>query len=152
MAATLHLGVVDMPYNDEDGTTTGEVAEYLENKYHLMELFFEENKDKIAKALEHALAGSLENMLMGGPVVANPMAGAEQEIKDMFDTYINLREVERLGVPGVPTQAALDGKSSRFKAGRNKGKGGGQPGTRRSSFYDTGLYVTSFRAWLEGLS
>ena len=31
--------------------TTGDVAGYLENKYHIMELFFEENRDFIGEHL-----------------------------------------------------------------------------------------------------
>lgn len=149
--ATLHLGVMDVPYNSSEGVSTGDVAEFLENKYHLMEVFFEENKDKIARALEDAMAGALENLLAGAPVVSNPMASAEQDIKAMFDDFLSLREVERTGIPGVPTKAALEGVSHRFKGKKNKGKGGGNPGERRSSFVDTGLYVASFRVWLEGL-
>nr|WP_245168508.1 hypothetical protein [Enterobacter roggenkampii] len=35
---TFHLGVIDVPYEDEN-TTTGDVAEYLEEKYQIMQTF-----------------------------------------------------------------------------------------------------------------
>ena len=35
---TFHLGVIDLPYEDEN-TTTGDIAEYLEEKYQIMQTF-----------------------------------------------------------------------------------------------------------------
>ena len=162
----LHLGVIDLPYaylekkkarankrRKKKGLpplagsptpTTGQVARILEDKYHIMELFYEDNRNFVGKALEESLQGSLEDILMGAPVnpTPNPFAEAESEIQNRFKKFLSTREVESLGIPGVPTQAALDGRSSRFKKGKS-------PTGRRPSFIDTGLYQSSFKAWTE---
>ena len=44
---TFHLGVIDVPYEDEN-TTTGDVAEYLEEKYQIMQTFFDRYSNDIA--------------------------------------------------------------------------------------------------------
>jgi len=61
--------------------------------------------------------------------------------------FIAEGEMDAIGFPGVPTQAAKDraaGKrrSSRFKRRRATNQ-------RPVSFYDTGLYQTSLRAWVD---
>ena len=167
---TLHLGVVDIPYVDgpapikklvsrtrsrrhdaalhgsgagSGGVTTGDVAGWLENRYHIMELFFETHHQEITALLAEAMAGQLENLLAGGSSVEiNPLAGGTEEIENLFRKFLSDREVETLGIPGVPTQAALKGVSARFKSGYN-------PKGRRPSFIDTGLYEASFRAWAD---
>jgi len=169
---TLHLGVVDIPYVDgpapikklvsrigrrkdrtldenteglssKRGVTTGDVAGWLENRYHIMELFFETHHDDIMKLLTESMTGQLENLLSGAPFAEiNPLMGATDEIENLFRKFLSDREVEGLGIPGVPTQAALKGVSARFKSGYN-------PKGRRPSFIDTGLFEASFRAWAD---
>lgn len=146
----LHLGVIDMPYNEAPGVghnsrktpneTTGDVAEILENKYHIMEVFFEEHKEGIAQDLEVSLAGALENLLMGAPARVAPFGQASAKIENRFKKFLSEKELDRLGIPGVPTKASLMGTSSRFK---------GKKGTPRPSFIDTGLYENSFKAWVD---
>jgi hypothetical protein len=150
------MGVIDLPYANapqktkkgkrkkrQKGATqtTGDVAEWLENKYHIMRIFFELHEKDIARLLEESMAGALENVLMGAPATPLPQAfaGAEQKINDMFQKFLDNKELERLGYSGVPTRAALEGKSARFKSGK---------GPRRPSFIDTGLYESAFRAWM----
>ena len=53
--------------------TTGDVAGWLEDKYHVMGAFFAANEQKVADALASSMAGSMENQLLGGP------AGGEGE-------------------------------------------------------------------------
>lgn len=163
---TLHLGVVDIPYVDGPpaikklvsrarsrrhdaslhgssggGVTTGDVANFLEARYHVMELFWETHHEDITALLTESMAGQLENLLSGAPFSeVNPLAGGTDEIENLFRKFLSDREVENLGIPGVPTQAALKGVSARFKSGYN-------PKGRRPSFIDTGLYEASFRAW-----
>ena len=123
--------------------TTVQVAQWLENKYHIIELFYEENQEFIVDKLTKSLQGVLENLMMGQPthLARDPLSkGAANEIQDRFRKFVTLGEVERLGIPGVPTKAALGGRSLRFKS--KKGKG------RRMSFYDTGTYIKSFRTWM----
>jgi hypothetical protein len=52
---TLHLGVIDIPYEDED-TTTGDVAEYLEEKYQIMQTFFDRYSNEIIGFMADDLA------------------------------------------------------------------------------------------------
>lgn len=159
----LHLGVIDLPYSyhkkrqdrankkrakkglppsNAKLPSTGDVAEWLENKYHVMELFHEENREFIQGALEQSLQGQLEDILMGAPIqTQSPFAEGTSEIEARFKKFLSNREVEHLGVPGVPTQAAKDGISHRFKKKKKKGP--------RPSFIDTGLYQSAFKAWVE---
>ena len=107
----LHLGVLDVPYKQGSNSspeTTGDVAEILENRYHPIEIFYE----------EHA------------------------NIETRFRHFLSQKEMDSLGVPGVPTKAALAGVSHRFKHPYAKR-------APRPSFIDTGLYEASFRAWVE---
>jgi hypothetical protein len=150
----LHLGVIEIPYNEppppgkrrkkkvEAGTqTTGDVATFLEDKYHVMEAFFEVHQDDIAKDLEDGLAGTLENLAMGAPPSADPFGAAASAIKARFSAFLESKEMDTLGYPGVPTKASLEGISHRFKNRR------GMPG--RPSFVDTGAYENAFMAWVD---
>lgn len=157
----LHLGIVDVPYVDKEAPaaqrkrikagkppaanelTTGDVAEILEDKYHVMEVFYELHKDDIAKNLENSVAGALETIMLGGPSDIDPFGGGTSEIDERFNDFLTNREMEKLGYEGVPTQAALDGVNHRLKhpyAKKNK---------RRPSFIDTGLYQRSFKSEVE---
>lgn len=165
---TLHLGVVDIPYvegppairkhvsrarsrrhdavmetgHSGGGVTTGDVAGWLEDRYHIMELFWETHHEQITELLTESMRGQLENLLSFAPVSVNPFAAGTEEIENLFRKFISEREVEALGIPGVPTKAALEGKSVRFKSGYN-------PKGRRPSFVDSGLFEASFRAWAD---
>lgn len=155
---TLHLGVLDLSYASEHGTTIGDVAGYLENKYHVMENFAEAHDTAIADALANSVARYIENVMMGAPTDLNPSSdeafevgliapglsqspfmGATSAIRHEFDQFITREEMDGL-VKGVPTLAAVKGKSKRFKSGR---------GPRRPSFVDSGLYLGSFVAWID---
>lgn len=160
MTLTLHLGVVDIPYAYDQqqvgkngkplkrakkvtlSTTTGDVAEILEAKYHLIEVFYEEHEDDIAKAFEESLAATFENVLLGVPPPNDPFAAANNKIEAMFKTFLSSQEVERIGIPGTPTKAALAGVSHRFAHPYAKR-------APRPSFIDTGLYEASFSAWMD---
>lgn len=146
----LHMGVVDIPYVDRPvrgrkstpGTkTTGDIAEILEDKYAIMETYFDLHSGDIAASLEGSMAGALESLLMGAPRSHNPFGTAESEIIKGFHDFIENREMETLGIPGIPTQAALDGVNHRKKNPRT--------GIRRPSFKDTGQYMNAFTAWIE---
>lgn len=145
----LHLGILDLPYAHQGSKggkvssgqqTTGFVAEILENKYHVMEQYFLNNQEQVAGALENSAAGALENLLVGGPVQANPFAEASSNIERGFKDWLARGQIERLGYPGIPTQAALNRRSLRRKS---------KKGPRRPSFIDTGLYQSAFKAWVD---
>lgn len=156
---TLHLGVMDIPYANNEkrkigrgkkkklksttSMTTGDVADILEDKYHIMELFFEEHEEMILGNLTEALAGALESAAMGAPVTENLYAAATQGIDEAFKTFITSQRIESLGIPGTPTKAALRGVSHRKAHPYAKGN------ARRPSFIDTGLYVDSFVSWVD---
>lgn len=152
---TLHLGVIDQPYSQRPTTrrrkksagqvTTGDVAGFLENRYHVMEVFARQHEAEVAGALEGALAASLENLLMGAPPSGNPFAEGEGKIDDMFRRFLDTEEMAKLGFPGVPTQAALDRRSGKKRSARFKRA---RPGTG-VSFIDSGLYESSFKSWVE---
>lgn len=158
---TLHLGVIDIPYAYErektskrgkllkkklkvsSSITTGEVADILEEKYHLMELFFEAHREQIEERLHESLAGALESVAMGAPPDMNAFAAGEQGVAELFKQFITSGEAERMGIPGTPTEAALKGVSHR------KAHPYAKANARRPSFYDTGMYADHFTAWVD---
>lgn len=158
---TLHLGVIDIPYSAQfapaptvrkggkprkvgpghnRGTTTGDVAEILEDRYHVMEIFFEVHQADIAKALEGSIEGALQNALMGAPAAQDPLAGAHSQIEALFKQFLSNKGLDALGYPGVPTAAALAGVNHRLKLRR---------GPSRPSFIDTGTFQASFKSWAD---
>ena len=144
---TLHLGVVDLPYTRVGGgtVTTGDVAGFLENRYHIMEIFVEQHaSDIVAPALEVSLAGAITNLMAGAPPTNDPFGQASSKIEDGLKQFIATGEMERLGYPGVPTQASLDRASGKKRSGRFKRR---RATGKSVSFVDTGLYVSSAKAW-----
>ena len=142
MTLTLHLGVLDVPYSHSpEGTTTGDVAEILEAKYHPMEAFVELHLSEIAEDLAQGFQGTLESILMGAPPPSDPFATGTGKIEDRFKQFLSLGEMEALGYPGVPTKAAIERRSSRFKTKRGP--------AQRPSFIETGQYQASFKAWID---
>ena len=124
--------------------STGDVAEILENRYHVMEIFFETvGREQISTALEHSIAGAIENMNVGQPIGSiAPTAEAEGEIETAFRFFLSQREMDMLH-RGVPTRAAMLGINHRLL----------HPYARsnppRPSFIDTGLYQANMRAKFE---
>lgn len=152
----LHLGVLDLPYADaasykkvkrrkpqssEGSKTTGEVATILEEKYKVMETFWDANKIKIAKSLENSFKDALEAIIMGAPLGLDPAGAVTSEIEELFRETLTLKKLDGK-IPGVPTKAAQKGVSHRFKHPYKK-----RP--PRPSFIDTGLYEGSMRAWVD---
>jgi hypothetical protein len=150
---TLHLGVIVQPYDNSVGATTGMVAEILEDKYHVMEVFFESRTPDITKALERSIQSALDQLDMNVPVEnINPFSAASGEIETAFRHFLDSQEIESLGIPGVPTQAALDGVRTSYKNPTGKKGKKGKKGKRakrspRPSFIDTGLYNANMKVW-----
>ncbi|WP_427026618.1 hypothetical protein ACNF0X_18975 [Enterobacter asburiae] len=137
---TFHLGVIDVPYEDEN-TTTGDVAEYLEEKYQIMQTFFDRYSKDIADLMAKDMAEQLENLIAGFPPQSDPFRQSMSQIHDLFVGFLDNAEMN--GLPGVPTKRALEGISKRFKSGK-----GPKP---RPSFIDTGTYQGAMCAWVSGV-
>lgn len=147
----IHLGVVDVPYSNAAQTkpngkrlsgtqTTGDVAQWLEDKYEVMGKFVEHDMPNITREVENALAGALTTFHQRGTLPDNPLLGAMDKIGVSFRDFLDKEVIAGMGVAGVPTAAALSGVNHRKKA---------KKGARRPSFIDTGLYQSSFRAWVD---
>jgi hypothetical protein len=144
---TLNLGVAVVPYRSASGSgkkrvtslTTGDVAQFIEDKYALLATFYRIHQRDIAKDLENSLAGAMESLLMHRAV--DPWGAATQSIQQRMKDFVLSSEAERVGIPGTPTMAALMGHSQRYKHPYAK-----HP--RRPSFRDSGLMVGSYRSWI----
>lgn len=151
---TLHLGVIDVPYvqatsrrqkKPRAGTVmTGDVAGWLENRYQVMQTFFDRRADKIGDMLAESVSGAIESLIMGGPATLDVAASALSLIEDEFKQFITTGEMETLGRAGVPTQAAQQRRAGKKRSGRMKRRRAGTG----VSFIDTGLYQSSFKAWI----
>lgn len=163
---TLHLGVVDQPYRFaapikgfkstkylkqrrggvHSAMTTYEVAKILEDKYGVMATFWRVKERENMESLERSLESAMQSLFNGHAI--DPWGPFTQDVMQRFRDFINSGEAERVGIPGTPTDASGGGKrvgaiNHRLKhpyAKRNE---------RRPSFRDTGLYVASFRCWVD---
>lgn len=138
-AVKLHLGILDVPYTDADGITTGDVAEILEEKYGLLgDGFVPAHAEDIAQVMAESVQASLEALVAG--VTVHPFAAGCSQISSMMKRFLTTQEAERVGLPGVPTAAALAGVNKRLKTKR---------GARRPSFIDSSEMVSSYVAWVD---
>ena len=138
----MHLGVADVAYtHDKSSTTTGEVAEHLEDKYHIMRVFFEENEDFIADKMAASITNAIQLIGKGRPASKNPLAGSQNAIQARFRKFLDSGEMEKILPATQPIQAAQAGVNHRKKHPYAK------ENTARRAFIDSGLYRSSFRAW-----
>lgn len=150
----LLLGVVDVAYSDGDGTkTTGDVAGYLEDEYHVMRTFLEIYEDQIGEFLADAMVGEIEALAQGKPVTIfgkdvdtqlgdRVISGVSVngKIEEAFRNFLDSREWRQTS--GQTVDAAEQGvKHSKKQPYAKRGA--------RAEFFDTGLYSASFRAWIE---
>lgn len=141
----LVLGVEDIAYKEvfvDDVKTTGDVAEILEGKYHVMEVFFEEKKEKIGNALADGIAAQITALVNGRAPAKDAFYGATQKIDEMFRDFLDADEISAILPLTQQIAAAQLGRNSRKKAGYNKDN------EARPAFIDTGLYQQSFRSWI----
>lgn len=150
----LHLGVIDVP--EPEGGTTYSVAQELEETYGLFSIFAEYELDNAAFALEQSVSNALENVMTTGNIPKDIFAEAMGEIENDFQQFLDNSTIEKMGVKGVPTKAALEGRSIRFKRGSAKSWVKGKKskflrveGPRRPSFIDSGVLQASFKSWVE---
>lgn len=152
----LNLGVVDVGYTDSEGSvTTGDVAGWLEDRYHIMRTFLELNEGFIGQCLIDAASGAIESIAQGRPVPglnaelntrldARQLFGSSvnERIEERFRDFLDAGEMNRYLPPTQQSQAAAQGINHR-KKNPNTGQG-------RQAFIDTGLYQAAFRAWMTG--
>ena len=149
----LKLGVIDVP--EPEGGTSYTVGKELEEKYQLFSKFAEYDMSNIVKMLSESAAGALETMQITGQMPPDPFAAAGEEITDSFKKFIQNETLASMGVPGVPTKAALEGRTLRTKGGKNvsKVKKGQQfkeiVGARRPSFIYSGVLQSSLKVWVD---
>ena len=149
----LHLGVAVQSYGERStkkgnkivagSPDTGDVAQWLEDKYGLMRAFFTAHEQDIADALSESVGDALEIMLNGGPETMDGFGAGASRIEEMFKDFISSQEAEQVGIAGTPTGAALRGVNHRLKHPYAKAN------PRRPSFRDTSLYVSSFKCWVD---
>lgn len=119
--------------------TTGDVANWLEDKYHPYRVFVEIHENEIGQYLVDSIEGAFDTFLQTGKVPLSAFSAAESQIETRFREFIVNKEMDSLGYPGVPTKAALHGVSHRKKHPYKKR-------APRPSFLDTGLYVSTAAA------
>lgn len=140
----LHLGVVDVPYQvGKNAKTTGDVADILERKYKIMTKFWQAHGQDYIDALVQGSVQAMEQTITGRRPARSDVRTTLSQMQHGFRQFISTREVERVGIKGVPTQAALRGVSHRRRHPYARSN------PRRPSFRDTGQYMASFRAWID---
>ena len=122
--------------------TTGDVAEWLEQRYSVMQAFADLYEPEIAAALTDAVEGSIESIQQGAPASHNVLGSALGTIEEDFRQMLDRRVLDGI-VPGVPTKAAEQGVNHRLRRPNARSNGS------RPSFIDTGLYQANFHAWIE---
>lgn len=125
------------------GKTTREVAAELETKYKIVETFWELEEDNFIEVLEDAFAEDLEEVMQMSTTVKGPVLTKETEkIEAKFRRNLSNRRYDGI-IPGFPTTAAQKGVSHLRKHPYAKSN------PSRPSAIDTGMYMRSFRAWVE---
>lgn len=128
---------------DAEFATTGDVAEWLEKEYHLMQTFLELHKDRIEAEAKACLDRTIANIVIGAPLDSAQYAFSEleEQVTIMFKRWLSENGPAEAGIPGTPTKAALAGVNHRMK----------HPYAKRGpriSFIDTGQYQATFKAWV----
>lgn len=154
----LALGVLDVGYSDasaKGATTTGEVAEILEDRFHVMETFATQYEDFIAEELTVSTANALDSLSHGAPSNLKPTKEAEQAIEAKFRQFLDNDEMSKIVAGLSPELRAALGAAGNFggaaAAGVNHRKKHpySKKNKARPAFIDSGLYQASFRAWVE---
>jgi len=151
----LYLGVTDTA--EPEGGTTGEVGDILEKKYGIFTVFGENYMPKIVDHLSESVDDAIAKMI-AGKRVQDPYAQGTNKITEDLKNYIKLQEVENFGIEGVPTQAALEGRTLRTVGKTKRGKkvkkvSAGDKyfesvGPRRPSFMYSGVFQENLKAWM----
>ena len=143
----LKLGVIDVP--EPNGNTSYGVGNILEEKYTLFSSYVEMHQKDIENELCEAIVGAFETYQTTGYFPKNPFISAGEELTLGLKKFIYQEELAGK-VAGVPTQAALEGVTTR-KVGRGKKSKfkRTKTGVRRPSFIDSGIFEASTKVWIE---
>jgi len=143
----LKLGVVDVP--EPGGITSHGLGKILEEKYTLFSSYVEMHHKDIENELCQAIVGAFETYQATGYIAKQPFDAAGQELTLGLKQFIYKEELAGK-VAGVPTQAALEGVTTR-KVGRGKRAKFKRvkTGVRRPSFIDSGIFEASTKVWVE---
>lgn len=124
------------------GKTTVQVAEELEDKYHIVATFSEMNSDFFTSLFEDVFVEQFEEIAtMRKSSKKGLMSKQTDKIEARFRESLSKQRYDSV-IPGVPTLASLRGVSHLRQHPYAKS-------TPRPSFIDTGMYQRSFRAWVE---
>jgi hypothetical protein len=105
----LHIGTRGTPEPYGSRTPTDEVLEYLDAKYGLLSDFIKRHETEIADIATVGMQRSLEARMRGDKSPKHAaMIDAGNKIADMLRKDIQTKQFDHL--PGVPTQAAIEGK------------------------------------------
>ena len=142
---SLVLGVVDVAYTDKGNkTTTGDVAQILEDRYHPMQIFEMESRPEIAAALSRAVQSQISRIVNGKPPAKDMWTGATAKIDELFRDFLDRDVISGILPMTQQITAAQIGKNSRKKSVYNKNN------ETRPALIDTGLYQKSFKSWVIG--
>ena len=149
----LHFGVIDIPYANAPKTmkrhkthgpagteTTGDVATWLENKYHIYETYYGMREQFVADQMAESVKGAIENLMMGAPPTTDPFLAGTGKIEEDFKLMLSAKAFDGV-IAGFPTKAAQEGVNHRMKSGRGP--------KNRPSAIDTGLYQASSKVWVD---
>lgn len=129
--------------NYGQGKTTGDVSKELEDKYKIVEAFVDMEEDYICDLIEEQAAMDLDEIMTLGEPSKKGMSFTETDkIEKKFRNNLSSRKYDGI-ISGVPTIASIKGFSHLRQHPYEKGHGS------RASFVNTGLYSSSFRAWVE---
>lgn len=151
----LNLGVLEVAYSDAQSgaKTTGDVAEILEAKYHVMETFYEAKKDKIDAILTDALGDMIADKFTGS-MGGNSFIDAAEQIERLFRDFLDAGEMRHIldqmseseRAYYIDSTGGFSGAGSRGVNHRKK-RPYSSKNKPRPAFIDSGLYQASFRAW-----
>lgn len=139
---TLHLGENDDEhYDNRSGITPFDVGKILESKYGIYSAFWRKHGPDVGSSMAQDVERAVNTGFRTGKIPEIVFLTSANDAMKLFHNFLSLREVETMGLPGVPTAAALAGV--RHRKGRRKMR----HGSRRPSFIDSGLLEANFRAW-----
>jgi hypothetical protein len=124
--------------------TAEDIGAILEDKYHILDVFWKLHQKDVLAVLRETILSRIKRMLTGRSTISDrTFTGvakpAFKDIEKAFRNFLDKKEMDALGIPGVPTKASLIGTTGgKFKTLR--------PG--RPSFVATGIYRASFRVWI----